>query len=174
QKRPCIVESGYAYGEVWTKPRLLRVEADGRLTEIASGGRNGPWTGVAFREGNFYVAEGGELEGGRILRITPEGGVTALVSNLPSFGDHHTDGPVFGPDGMLYFGQGTASNSGIVGEDSAKFGWLKRHPEFHDIPGQDIQLTGHNVTTKDVIGHGGKRTTGAFLPFGTPSTPGQI
>ena len=37
-----------------------------------------------------------------------------LVSNLPSFGDHHTDGPVIGPDGWLYFGQGTASNAGIV------------------------------------------------------------
>src|ERR1041385_3211798 len=173
QNRPCVVESGYAYGEVWMKPRLLRVENDGRFAEIAAGGRNGPWTGVTFHNGNFYVAEGGELEGGRILSISPDGKITPLISGLPSLGDHHTDGAVVGPDGWLYFGQGTASNAGIAGEDNAKFGWLRRHPEFHDIPGQDIVLTGHNVTTKDFIGHKGKVTTGAFLPFGTPSTPGQ-
>jgi len=171
--RPCVVESGYAYGEVWTTPRLVRIEP-GRVTEIARGGRNGPWTGVTFYNGNFFVAEGGELEGGRILRISPNGKISVLVSNLPSLGDHHTDGPVVGPDGWLYFGQGTASNAGIVGEDNAKFGWLKRHPEFHDIPGKDITLAGYNVTTKDVVRHQGKVSTGAYLPFGTSSTPGQV
>jgi glucose/arabinose dehydrogenase len=171
---PCIVESGYAYGEVWTQPRLLRLDRGGQFVQIATGGRNGPWTGVTFHKGNFYVAEGGQLEGGRILRISPDGNVTALVSNLPSFGDHHTDGPVMGPDGWLYFGQGTASNSGIVGEDNAKFGWLKRHPEFHDIPGQDVTLAGYNAKTKDVISHSGRTSTGAFMPFGSASTPGQV
>src|SRR5436190_37325 len=128
-----------------------------------------------IHEGNFYVAEGGEMEGGRILKISPDGKVTVLVSGLPSFGDHHTDGPVVGPDGWLYFGQGTASNSGIVGEDNAKFGWLKRHPDFHDIPGEDIILTGQNFSTPDVA-HGSpqKVLTGAFLPFGTSSTPNQV
>jgi glucose/arabinose dehydrogenase len=173
RNNPCVVESGYAYGEKWTKPRLLRIEGNGQITEIAGGGRNGPWTGVTFDNGNFYIAEGGELEGGRILRISADGKTTTLISNLPSFGDHHTDGPVMGPDGWLYFGQGTASNAGIVGEDNAKFGWLKRHPEFHDIPGQDVVLAGRNVTTKDFIGNRGKVQTGAYLPFGTPSTPGE-
>jgi glucose/arabinose dehydrogenase len=171
---PCIVESGYAYGEVWTKPRLVRLGPGSQLTEIASGGNNGPWTGVTFHDGNFYVAEGGVLEGGRILRISLDGKITALISNLPSYGDHHTDGPVVGPDGWIYFGQGTASNSGIVGEDNAKFGWLKRRPNFHDIPGEDITLAGHNVTTRDLISGGVKKSTGAFLPFGSPSVPGQV
>jgi glucose/arabinose dehydrogenase len=169
-----VVESGYAYGEVWSTPRLLRINAGAALTPIAAGSRNGPWTGVTFHAGNFYVAEGGELEGGRILRITPDGGVSVIVSNLPSLGDHHTDGPVIGPDGWLYFGQGTASNSGIVGPDNAKFGWLKRHPEFHDIPGQDIQLTGANFKSKDPLRKSGKVSTGAFLPFGTASQSNQV
>src|SRR3954469_16580717 len=171
--RAYVVESGYAYGEVWTKPRLLRIVPDGAAVEIAAGARNGPWTGVTYHEGNFYVAEGGELEGGRILKITMQGAVSVLISNLPSFGDHHTDGPVFGNDGWLYFGQGTASNSGLVGEDNSKFGWLKRKPDFHDIPGQDITLTGYNKKTRNFLGEG-KVSTGAFLPFGTPSTPGQV
>lgn len=146
------------------------------MVVVASGGKNGPWTGVTFHDGDFFVAEGGILEGGRILRITPSGQVSAIVADLPSYGDHHTDGPTISPDGWVYFGQGTASNSGIVGEDNLKFGWLKRRPDFHDIPGEDITLVGHNVETKDFVHPSTKRTvrTGAFVPFGTPTHPNQV
>lgn len=171
-----VVESGYSYGEVWTTPRLLRVEENGQLTQIAAGGRNGPWTGVAFHNGEFFVAEGGVLEGGRILRIKPDGETQAIVDGLPSYGDHHTDGPAVSPDGWIYFGQGTASNSGVIGEDNANFGWLKRKPDFHDIPGADIELTGQNFTTKNLLDpeKKGKVETGAFVPFGTITSPGQV
>ncbi|HEX5177021.1 MAG TPA: hypothetical protein VFV83_08330 [Chthoniobacteraceae bacterium] len=170
--RPCVTESGYAYGEVWTTPRLLRINLNGSTSVIARGGRNSPWNGVTYHGGAFYVAEGGVLEGGRILRITPGGGKSVLVRGLPSFCDHHTNGPVVGPDGWIYFGQGTATNSAVVGTDNAKFGWLKRHPEFHDIPARDIVLTGKNYETRE---RGRERVlTGAFLPYGTPSQPGQI
>jgi glucose/arabinose dehydrogenase len=121
-----VVESGYSYGEVWTEPRLLRVAADGTTSTVARGDSNGPWTAVAFHAGAFYVTEGGTLQGGRILRIQPDGTTTALLSGLPSFGDHHTNGAIVGPDGYVYFGQGTATNSGIVGPDNADFGWLFR------------------------------------------------
>jgi glucose/arabinose dehydrogenase len=172
---PHVVESGYSYGEVWTVPRLLRIAADGSTTEVARGERNGPWTGVAFAHGSFYVAEGGELEGGRILRIQQDGRMTAIVSGLPSTGDHHTDGPAIGADGKIYFGQGTATNSGVVGEDNLQFGWLKRHPQFHDVPCRDITLTGQNFESADVLKAGGGRaTTGAYSPFGTPTSAGQV
>src|SRR5215207_2968275 len=36
QGRVYVVEAGYSYGEVWSTPRLVRVEGDGRLTQIAS------------------------------------------------------------------------------------------------------------------------------------------
>jgi glucose/arabinose dehydrogenase len=169
---PYVVESGYAYGEVWATPRLVRIDDRG-VTPIATGGRNGPWTGVAFHDGAFYVAEGGVLEGGRILRIGRDGAATALVEGLPSYGDHHTNGPIVGPDGFLYFGQGTATNSGVVGEDNAKFGWLERRPDFHDVPGADVVLTGRNFDTDDPL-HGGTATTGAFHAFGTPSRAGEV
>ena len=169
-----MVESGYAYGEVWTTPRLLRIEPNGQTAVVATGERNGPWTGVAYYQGAFYVAEGGEHDGGRILRITPTGQVSVLLDHLPSFGDHHTDGPVIGPDGWLYFGQGTASNSGVVGPDNAKFGWLQRQPAFHDIPGQDIELADANFDSPDVLHDPAAHVkTGAFQPFGTPSKAGQ-
>jgi glucose/arabinose dehydrogenase len=103
--RPYVLEAGYSYGEVWTAPRLLRLEADGRSSEVYVGGKNGPWTGVTFHDGAFYVSEGGQLEGGRILRITPEGKMTTVVENLPSYGDHHTNGPVVGPMGTSISGR---------------------------------------------------------------------
>jgi hypothetical protein len=174
--RPYVVESGYAYGEVWTTPRLLRVEANGQLTTILTGGRNGPWTGVAYEQGAFYVAEGGELEGGRILRVTEDGRATPLVEGLPTKGDHHANGPAVGPDGRIYFGIGTYTNAGVVGEENAEFGWLKRYPDLHDIPCHDITLAGRNFTTGNPLNPSGngRVETGAFSPFGTKTVAGQV
>jgi len=175
QNRVFVTEAGYSYGEVFTTPRLLRVEPRGAVTEIAHGQpqQDGPWTGVTFYRGNFYVADGGELHGGRILRIAPNGQTTPLIDNLPSMGDHHTNGPAIGPDGKLYFSVGTATNSGVVGPDDAQFGWLRRHPDFHDIPARDITLAGENFTSENPL-QPGTVVTGAYSPFGTPSAPGQI
>ena len=174
--RVYVVESGYSYGEAWTTPRLLRLTPDGQPAVIATGGRNGPWNGVTFHQGAFYVAEGGELEGGRILRIDLQGTITPIVEGLPSFGDHHTDGPVIGPDGFVYFGQGTATNSAVVGEDNAKFGWLARQPTFHDAPCRDITLAGQNFESANPLPSAAQArvTTGAFAAFGTPTPQGQV
>lgn len=172
---PYVVESGYSYGERWTTPRLVRVERGGRVAVVATGGRNGPWNGVAYGLGAFWVAEGGELEGGRILRISRDGKIDRVVEGLPSLGDHHTDGPAIGSDGWIYFGQGTATNSAVVGEDNAKFGWLPRHPDFHDIPCKDVTLAGRNYETSDPVHPGGgKVRTGAYSPFGTPTAAGTV
>ena len=172
---PHVVESGYSYGDVFTTPRLLRINSDGSVTEVARGANNGPWTGVVYGDGAFYVAEGGQLEGGRILRITADGKIAALVDKLPSMGDHHTNGPAIGRDGMIYFGQGVVTNSAVVGEDNLKFGWLKRFPKFHDVPCQDITLAGVNYDTANVPGvEAPKVTTGAYVPFGTATSAGQV
>jgi glucose/arabinose dehydrogenase len=171
---PHVVESGYAYGEDFTVPRLLRVESGGELREVAHGENNGPWTGVTFHDGAFYVAEGGQLQGGRILRIDPQGRMHALIENLPSQGDHHTNAPVVGPDRKLYFAQGTVTNSAVVGPDNAQFGWLKRFPRLHDVPCRDVVLDGRNFESKHALDPGGGRvSTGAYVPFGTATRAGQ-
>lgn len=203
-----VVEGGYAYGDEWDQPRLMRVQRQSVFVPVAMGDSNGPWTGAVFApgrdgkdSGSFYVAEGGQLRGGRILRIGMDGSIHALVENLPSLGDHHTNGPVLGPDGMLYFGQGTATNSGVVGEDNHRFGWLARNRNIHDTPCGDIALSGVNYVTTDPMDEAGgneegketenqKETkalrggnpdakrdtmlTGAFSPFGVKTVPGQI
>ncbi len=176
ESRPYVLEAGYSYGEVWTAPKLLRVEPEGQPTVIVTGGDNGPWTGVVFHKGNFYIAEGGAREGGRILRVTPGGKVSIVLKDLPSLGDHHTNGPVVGPDGWLYFGQGTATNSAVVGQDNAAFGWLKRQATFHDTPCRDIQLAGENFVSGNPLASDmdEKVTTGAFSAFGSPTAKGQV
>jgi glucose/arabinose dehydrogenase len=175
QGRAYVTETGYSYGEVWGEPKLLRIEPNGSTTTIAKGTRNGPWTGVTFYNGNFYVAEGGEAEGGKILKISKDGNIITLISNLPSVGDHHTNGPII-KDGYIYFGQGTATNSSVVGEDNAQFGWLLRKKDFHDIPCADVILAGVNYTSKNVLTEdpNDEVSTGSYLPFGTASTPGQV
>lgn len=177
-----VVESGYAYGEAYLASRLLKVLGPNLIASVAtSPDSNGPWTGAVYvpgesgkGQGSFYLAEGGHKKGGRILRVGADGSIQPLVENLPSFGDHHTNGPVLGPDGMIYFSQGTATNSGVVGEDNAEFGWLKDHPEFHDTPCQDLALSGVNYRSKDARGGQGEAETGAFSAYGTKTSEGQI
>src|SRR5690606_9969099 len=117
----------------------------------------------------------GQKEGGKILKVTPGGEITAIVEGLPGMGDHHTNGPVI-RDGYVYFTTGSVTNSGVVGPDNAEFGWLKRHPELHDIPCEDVTLAGENFETEQVLtdAQGDKAVTGAYLPFGTASTAGQV
>jgi glucose/arabinose dehydrogenase len=171
--RPHVVEGGYSYGERYETARLLRIEPDGRKTVIAKG-KNQPWTGATFHNGAFYVAQGGYP--GRIVRITPQGRTSVVADGIPSKGDHHTNGPVIGPDGWLYFGQGAITNSGVVGEDNALFGWLLKRRNMHDIPGQDIVLRGQNFESGPIFPPVPAKvvTTGAFVPRGTPTHPGQV
>lgn len=174
QGRVYVTEAGYSYGEVRLTPRLVRVEEDGSTTEIARG-NNPPWNGVAYRDGSLYVA-GGHFEAGQVLRISMDGSTEILVDGLPSTGDHHTNGPAVGPDGWIYFGQGTATNSGVVGVDNYHFGWLAEHPEFHDVPCEDIVLAGKNYTTPNPLTRdpADRAVTGAYVPFGTPTEEGRV
>ncbi|PHK99472.1 glucose dehydrogenase [Neolewinella marina] len=172
---PYVVEAGYAYGEVFLEPRLLRIDPTAGLMPVYTGSRNGPWNGVTFHQGYFYVAEGGQLEGGRILRISQDGAVEVLVDNLPSRGDHHTNGPLI-QNGYLYFGQGTATNAGVVGNDNADYGWLQRFPDFHDVPCADITVTGHNYTTDNVLtaDPNDRAVTGPYSPYNQSVEAGQL
>ncbi|HET6567493.1 MAG TPA: hypothetical protein VFG50_05975 [Rhodothermales bacterium] len=172
--RAYVTEAGYSYGEYHGTPRLLRLEPGGGTTVVATG-TNPPWNGVAYADGSFFIA-GGHDGGGQVLRISRDGQVTVLVDGLPSYGDHHTNGPVVSADGWVYFGQGTTTNSGVVGTDNFDFGWLDDHRDARDIPCEAVTLTGRNFTTPNPLtpDRRDEATTGAYVPFGTPTQAGQV
>jgi len=170
-----IGESGFSYGPAKAEGggRILRVTDDYQAVEVVSGLR-GPVTGVTWHNGYFYVAEGGYP--GRIIRIDKKGNKEVLVDNLPTAGDHYTSNIVFGPDGKMYFGVGTYTNSAVVGLDNFMSGWLAMHPEKHDIPPRTYTLRGVNYTTINPFKLDNPEyvSTGAFKPFGVPSMPGEV
>jgi glucose/arabinose dehydrogenase len=172
-----LVESGYSEGEKVMRPRLVEIDRKGGgVVRTIATGEHGPWNGLAYHRGSFYLAENGGPDGGQIVKIARDGTRTVLVDKLPSTGDHHTDGPVVGDDGYVYFGQGTATNSGVVGEDSLLLGWLDKHPDTHDIPCKDIVLRGTNFKSKNPLtpDKDDEAITGAFSSFGVATTPGQV
>ncbi|TCP29416.1 glucose/sorbosone dehydrogenase [Scopulibacillus darangshiensis] len=143
----------------------------GRLTpsgyQMIADGFHPPLTGINEYEGNIFVSHRGA-----ITVIKPDGQKEDILSGLPSWGDHHNNRVVFGPDGKMYFGQGTATNSGVVGEDNH---WVKSYPFFHDYPGSDIELRGKNYKTKNLLSAASEdyAVTGAYSPYGISSYPGE-
>lgn len=52
-----VIVAGYSYGEVFGEPRLFRLENNGAETLLATGTKNGHWTGITFYDWAFYIAE---------------------------------------------------------------------------------------------------------------------
>jgi glucose/arabinose dehydrogenase len=137
---------------------------------IASEGLNGPVTGLLVKDGQVYVSHKG-----KVSVVQGDGTLKDIVTGLPSDGDHQNNNIVLGPDGKIYIGQGTVTNSGVVGEDSFIFGWLSEHPEVHEIPCKDITLVGQNFETEDPMVEGKpKKMTGAYKAYGQESQAGEV
>jgi glucose/arabinose dehydrogenase len=166
-----VAEAGYAYGNIQTPARVLRVHADG-ATDVVSDKFTGPLAGLAIQGDTIFASHRDTIS--RVDLTT--GAVSDIITGLPSTGDHFNENIAIGPDGKLYFGQGTATNSGVVGLDNYFFGWLQMAPQFHDTPCRDLTLTGQNYTTGNPLtaDPNDTMTTGAYLPFGMPSTPHQV
>ncbi len=167
-----VAEAGLPFGGAPPGGRVWRLEASGNRA-LAVDGLRPPVNGLTFYGGSLYISEGGYP--GRINRLDPAGKMTVILDNLPGPGNYHTNMVAFGPDGKLYFSQGAMTNTGIVGLDAYELGWLRRLPHAHDLPGYDIVLAGVNVETENPLSSepGAHATTGAFVPFGTRTTPGQ-
>lgn len=160
-----VVESG---GRGEGVARLVKLAPDGSLKPVATG-FTPPFIGAVVTKGRIYASHRG-----RLTVIEPNGSRRDLVSGLPSLGDHTNNFPVLSPDGWIYFGQGTATNSGVVGLDN--LAWLGRYPGMHDRPATDVVLVGHNFTTANPLLKDTPvvASTGAYSPFGMPTVPGQV
>jgi glucose/arabinose dehydrogenase len=167
-----VAESGLAFGSAPPGGRILAIAPSGERSIVAEGLRP-PVNGLTWHDGSLWISEGGHPGG--ISCLTLDGKQSVVLANLPGPGNYQTNMITFGRDGKLYFSQGAMTNSGIVGLDAYALGWLQRLPHAHDLPGFDVVLTGRNIETKDPLsGTEGARTqTGAFVPFGTRTWPGQ-
>jgi glucose/arabinose dehydrogenase len=171
-----IGESGYggAYAatagyEGVTDGRILRLGRDGTL-HVVAGEFRAPLAG-------FYHDAGGGLivsHNGAITAVS-SAGRRDLISGLPSLGDHKNNNVIAGPDGKVYFAQGTVTNTGIVGLDNWVL-WGRFFPGPRDVPCQDITLNGVNVTTADPrsLVPFQRVQTGAYSPLGHKTTRGQV
>ncbi|WP_274433741.1 hypothetical protein [Alicyclobacillus sp. ALC3] len=156
-------------------PRILRLDPSGQQLETFAVETLGGPRGVAYRDGFIYVS----IKGGYYASIvrydinTRER--TVIFDKIPSGGWHEPGGPVFSPtDGLLYFAHGSVSQNGVVLPQGFTVDIVK-HPRAHDIPGQDITLTGNNVWSRDpTMPYPYLTETGPFKPFGVPATKGEI
>src|ERR687889_2033209 len=154
--------------------RILKVDNQSRtISVLVDRNLNGPITDIEFYNGKLYVSHRGIISTVELQT----GLVKDIIVGLPSIGDHHNNQiAIGGPDNRIYFGQGEATNSGVVGEDNFRLGWTKTAPYFHDIPAKNITLTGQNFITKNPLTAepNDNATTGAFVPFGTSTYAGQV
>lgn len=169
-----VTESGH---KSESPPRVYRVDTETgqKVLVVEFGGerwvKSGAATGTVWHDGALYVTNTDS-----VVRVDPETGASReVVTDLPGRGDHQTNHPVMGPDGRLYFGQGCVTNMGVVGADNFGFEWLPANPEVCDVPAKDITLAGRNYDVPNVLGNPITRvTTGAYVPFGTQTSNGQV
>ena len=154
-----IGEMGSPAASAYEGGRIVRIRADGS-SEVVADNFSGSLTGLAYYNGAFFVAE--HAKSSRIYRVFEDGTIQPIVTGLPGGGDHPTSDVVVSHSEKIYFGQGTRTNSGVVGPDNAA--WLTDHRELTDVPGANIVLAGRNFECPDPFGPG-TVSTGAFKPF---------
>lgn len=155
------------------KPRIFRVR--GREIEpLELTGDDAPSgekaVGLAFHDGWLYLSHEEKDGSWGISRVRPQGGdVEAVLRGLPVLGDHWINYLAFDRRGDLYFGVGSATNSGVVSShDGVNKEWLAKRPQARDLPCRDLVLTGatfrdDNALTDKV---GDEATTGAYQAYG--------
>ena len=164
----------------------------GRATSVAARESpsflHAPTIGLTFERdfhgGRLFVTDSlqgargaiGPKDSSRIVEVDPRSGTVAeLIVKLPT-GDHPTEQPTV-KDGHLYWSQGSVTNAGVLGHDNGATDCNASPTPAacpgadpatqHEVPCQDVILSGHNFSSGD--GH----VTGGFLPHGVPGAAGQ-
>ena len=114
-------------GSTWpTRPympaRILRLAPDGVVTEVGEEPLGGP-RGVAVHGDGLFVSDKGGYHSRIVRHDLVTGERTVVVDELPDGGWHEPGGPVFGPDGLMYFGQGSVSQNGSSSLRASRSTW---------------------------------------------------
>lgn len=156
-----IANSGYISGKA-----DVSILKNGSF-ELFAEGFKPPLIGINYRNGELYVSHSATVS-----VIKKDGSRQDIIEGLPSYGDYSNSRVDFGVDGKMYFGVGTATNSGVVGNDNL---WLVDYPTFHDYPGSYIILNGQNFPTSNALGRTNEIIyTGAFSIYGEANQPYEV
>jgi glucose/arabinose dehydrogenase len=148
-----IADSGIVSGA----PKLLRL--NNGFFEVVAENFNVPITGISILDGNIYISHKGY-----ITLLNSNGTRQDIISGLPCNGDYSVSNVAFGADGKIYFGLGTATNSGVVGLDNQ---WVFEHPLLHDEPASQIMVNGQNFGTYNMLNmYRESIYTGCYSPYG--------
>jgi glucose/arabinose dehydrogenase len=130
-----VAEAGYVYGDLVAPARILRVTTGGEM-HIVADQLGGPINDILWHDGKLYISHFG-----KISVMEADGAIRDLVRDLPASGGHQNNQISIGPDGKIYFGMGTATNSGVVGLDEAyPYMNLLLWPDLCDRPARDVRL----------------------------------
>lgn len=156
-----IAESGINTGNA----KIIRFSR-GQVETIAQN-FSVPISGISYLDGTIYVSHKGF-----ITTLKPDGSRQDIIAGLPCNGDNSVSNVAFGAEGKIYFGVGTATNSGVVGIDNP---WVFYHPLLCDYPAADIILNGQNFISDNILNIAEDRiSTGAFAPYGVQNLPFEV
>ncbi len=177
QGRMYVAEGGGAFLPDPAPARILRIDGNTatEVVNLSSKGIMDTVVGLTWHNGAFYVTHRDADGSGAVSRVTMDGAVTRVLTGIQdSVSEHQVNDIQMGPDGMMYLASGPAFNSGVAGKDVAPF--LKIKPDLRTTACADIVLTGQNYEGPDIRTKDNPTDmalTGAFVPFGTVTTPGQ-
>jgi glucose/arabinose dehydrogenase len=176
QGRMYVAEAGGAFLEEPPPARILELLPGGKTREVANldGKIHASIVGLTWHDGAFYFTHRAKDGTGAVSRMSPDGKVEMLFSGIQDAKtDHQPNDIRVGPDGRMYVASGVGGNVGVMGQDMTPF--VLKWPDARATPCKDIVLTGQNFEFPDfrTKQQGDKVLTGAFVPYGTPTTPGQ-
>lgn len=171
-----VAEAGGTFeDEPGVEARILRVE-NGTATEVINlTGKVYPAiSGMTWHNGAFYITHREMDLSGAVSKVTMDGEVTQLIGGIvDSKSDHQPNDIRVGTDGRMYVCVGIGGNSGYM--DQNVMASVKRSPDGHPTVAQDIVLTGVNIEIPNYLKNSPESIlTGAFVPFGTVTEPGQV
>ena len=128
----------------------------------------GPIGGILAVHGRVYVSHRDADDDGVITSFDYNGKHTTIVSGLPARGDYSVTDMAVDANDRLFFGLGTATNSGVIGDDN--WTWVHKHPEFTDVAPVFLKLNGmrmdvRNPLASPLLGISEKVVNGAFQPW---------
>jgi glucose/arabinose dehydrogenase len=171
-----VAEAGGTFLDEEDAPaRILRL-GDGDATEVVDldGEVYPSISGMTWHDGAFYVTHREMDLSGAVSRVTPDGEITQILGGIvDSKSDHQPNDVRVGRDGRMYVCVGVAGNSGFMDENMIPF--VQKEPDGHPTVAEDVVLRGVNIELPDFRDDSsGTVRTGAFVPFGTETEPGQV